>query len=189
MTATFGTAGLEVYYTRRFLDDARRLPRVLVRRIDEAVGKIRRQGIYQSGLLAEKISGHPDGRFRFLRVDLQYRMVAVAEGRDILLVKVGNHDETERWGETATLTDYEERISAADVELGGRGRPRQAAAPALLKTTMSLGEIVSSPVMSEEIAVCLDGVLEGWSDGTIEDWMVFLSPIQRRAVDRAIGGP
>ena len=189
MTSAFGTAGLEVHYTRRFLDDARQLPEVLVRKVDEAVIKIRSQGIYQSGLLAEKVHGNPDGRFRFLRVDLQYRMVAAAEGRDILLMKVGNHDETEHWGTTATLWDYEERISAADVELGGRGRARREEAPTLLETTMSLGEIVKSPVMSEEIAVCLDGVLEGWVDGTIEDWMVFLSPVQRRAVDRAVGGP
>ncbi len=189
MTSAFGTAGLEVHYTRRFLDDARRLPEALVRNVDEAVIKIRSQGIYQSGLLAEKVNGNPDGRFRFLRVDHQYRMVAVAEGRDILLMKVGNHDETERWGTTATLWDYEERISAADVELGGHGRARRDAASTLLETTMSVGEIAKSPVMSEEIAVCLDGVLEGWVDGTIEDWMVFLSPIQRRAVDRAVGGP
>ncbi|HEY5482464.1 MAG TPA: hypothetical protein VIK31_01460 [Propionibacteriaceae bacterium] len=91
MTSAFGTAGLEVHYTRRFLDDARQLPEVLVRKVDEAVIKIRSQGIYQSGLLAEKVHGNPDGRFRFLRVDLQYRMVAAAEGRDILLMKVGNH--------------------------------------------------------------------------------------------------
>jgi hypothetical protein len=32
-------------------------------------------------------------------------------------------------------------------------------------------------------------VLEGWRDRTIEDWMIFLSPVQRRAVDRAVGGP
>jgi superfamily I DNA/RNA helicase len=189
MTGGFGTLGLEVRYTRRFLDDAGRLPKILVRKVDEAVAKIRAHGIYQSGLLAERVNGNPDGRFRFLRVDLQYRMVAVAEGRDVLLMKVGNHDETERWGETATLGEYEERISAADVELGGLGRTRRETAPALLETTMSLGEIVSSPVMSEEIAVCLDGVLEGWADGTIEDWMIFLSPVQRRAVVRAVGGP
>ncbi len=180
---------MEVHYTRRFLDDAGRLSSDLVRKVDEAVGRIRAQGIYQSGLLAEKINGNADSRFRFLRVDLQYRIVAVAEGRDILLMKVGNHDETERWGETATLRDYDERISAADVELGGRGRVRREAAPVLLETGLSIAEIVNSPVLSEEIAVCLDGVLEGWADGTIEDWMIFLSPVQRRAVDRAIGGP
>jgi len=104
VTGAFGTAGVEVHHTRHFLDDARRLPEVLVRKVDEAVIKIRSQGIYQSGLLAEKVHGNPDGRFRFLRVDLQYRMVAVAEGRDIMLMKVGNHDETDRWGTTATLS-------------------------------------------------------------------------------------
>jgi hypothetical protein len=189
VTGAFGTAGLEVYYTRRFLDDAGRLPNTLVRKVEDAVGKIRKQGIYQSGLLAEKVTGNPDGRFRFLRVDLQFRMVAVAEGRDLLLMKVGNHDETETWGETATLREYEERISAADIELGGRGRPRRIQEPGLLETGLSVAEIVASPVMSEEIAVCLDGVLEGWANGTIEDWMIFLSPVQRRAVDRAVGGP
>jgi len=189
VTASFDTSGLEVYYSRRFLDDAAGLPKVLVRKIEGAVTKVRVHGIYQGGLLAEKITANPDGRFRFLRVDLQYRMVAAVEGRDVLLLKVGNHDETERWGEQATLREYEERISSADVDLGGRGRAPLAQEPGLFEAGLSVAEIVASPAMSEEIAICVDGVLEGWADGTIEDWMIFLSPVQRRAVDRAVGGP
>jgi hypothetical protein len=31
--------------------------------------------------------------------------------------------------------------------------------------------------------------LDGWADGTLEDCMIFLSPVQQRAVDRAVSGP
>src|SRR5204863_2732601 len=77
----------------------------------------------------------------------------------------------------------------SDIELGGRGRARRPEDPVLFDAGTSVAEIVASPALSEEITVCLDGVLEGWADGTIEDWMIFLSPVQRRAVDRAVGGP
>jgi|GEM_PF-4989600 len=189
MTSAFGVAGLGVYVTRRFLEDSRVLQPAQVRNVQEAIGRIRTQGLYTSGLLTEKVNGNPDGRFRFLRVDLQYRMVAAVEGREILLLKVGNHDETESWGTTATLREYEERMDAAEAAIGPRMRARRIAEPGLLDVGMSVGEIATSPELSDAIVPIDDSVLDGWVDGTIEDWMVFLSPVQRRAVDRAVSGP
>lgn len=191
MTGTFGAADLEVFYTQRFLRDAADLPDHLRGKVESSAGMIRRHGIYQSGVLAEKIAGQPDARFRFLRVDLQYRMVAVVEGKTILLLKVGNHDDTERWGETAkaTIREWADRVDSAEVELGGRGRTRRVDQPTLLEAEPSLNELAHSPVLASEITVCVDGVLDGWANGTIEDWMLFLSPVQRRAVDRAVNGP
>jgi hypothetical protein len=160
--------------------------------VDATARKVREQGLYQGGVLPEKIQGQADSNFKYLRVDLQYRIVAVVEGRDVLMLKVGNHDETEKWGETAKarINDWARRVDSADIEIGGRGKRKPAVdQPVLLELETSLHELVTSPVLGEEITVADDGVLEGWADGTIEDWMIFLSPIQRRAVDRAINGP
>ena len=49
-------------------------------------------------------------------VDNKYRIVAALEGRFILFEKVGNHDETLKWGAAAKLDSYAERLSA-DPEL------------------------------------------------------------------------
>jgi superfamily I DNA/RNA helicase len=56
-----------------------------------------------------------------------------------------------------------------------------------LSTT--LAEIARADEVADLLTDCVEGVLEGWRDGTIEDWMVFLSPVQRRAVVRGVGGP
>lgn len=191
VTATFGVRDLEVFYARGFLDDAAALPEYLRSKIDAMASKIRQHGIYQAGVLAEKVSGQSDSRFRFLRIDLQYRIVAVVEGNAIVLLKAGNHDETERWGETARMTvrRWTEKVDAEAVELAGRGRTRTVDQPLLLESEASLDDLVHSPVLADQLTACLDGVLDGWASGTIEDWMLFLSPVQRRAVDRAMNGP
>ena len=185
--------GTDVYYARHFLDDVAALPGEIQDRVADMVAKVRDHGIYYPGVQGEKVQGQADNRFHFLRVNLQYRAVAVVEYGEALLLKVGNHDETEKWGEAAQvlLSDFAEKVSSADVEIGGRGRKRAAAVdqPMLLEAETSLHELVTSPVLGELITVADDGVLEGWADGTIEDWMIFLSPVQRRAVDRAINGP
>ena len=43
--------------------------------------------------------------------------------------------------------------------------------------------------LSDLIVGDVFGALDGYRDGAIEDWMIFLSPLQRRAVDRAMNGP
>ncbi len=106
---------------------------------------------------------------------------------------VGNHDATERWGERATLKQYEERL---DVPHAGvqpeprrvRVQPQQA--PALFEEVVSLPQIVEREVeLSDLLAGDVFGTLKGYIDGTIEDWMIFLSPLQRRASDRDDAGP
>ena len=54
---------------------------------------------------------------------------------------------------------------------------------------VELQEIVASGAVTDLLTECREGVLEGWTDGSLEDWMVFLSPMQQRAVDRAANGP
>lgn len=177
---------------RRFLDDARRLPSPIQKKLDGAVREIREHGVRHSSLRTRKLEGNPDTRFRLMDVDDQYRIVAILEGVVVFLEKVGNHDETIKWGERASLREYEDRL-----ELGPGGIPREkvvsAVAPAaseLFEHVLSLPEIVEhEDQVSDLIAGDIAGALEGYCDGTIEDWMVFLSPLQRRAVDRATHGP
>ena len=45
----------------------------------------------------------------------------------------------------------------------------------------SLAVIAASDAVSDVLTDCLDGVLEGWNEGTIEERMIALSPVQRRA--------
>ena len=59
----------------------------------------------------------------------------------------------------------------------------------MFEEQLSLAQIAESDAVSELLTDCLPGVLEGWSEGTIEDWMIFLSPVQKRAVERAVSGP
>jgi hypothetical protein len=123
-----------------------------------------------------------------MNLDDGYRIVAAVEGQHVLLLKVGNHEETERWGERATVREYEERL-AFDPALLLREKRAKPASEAMFDIPPTLAEISASLEVADLLTDCVDGVLEGWRDGTIEDWMIFLSPVQRRAVDRAVGGP
>jgi len=135
-TAPFGVS---VKASRRFMDDVRSLPAAIVRKVANAVDQIREHGPYYPGLETRKIAGNPDGRFRLMDVDYTYRMVAALEGRHVFLEKVGLHDETERWGESATLDRYAERIrvsadafqaeAPAKVEAPVRGALRRRSEP------------------------------------------------------------
>ncbi len=181
---------LELKASRGFLEDARRLPGPQAAGLRATVRRIAEQGIGYPSLRTRPIERNPDRRFRLLDIDEGYRIVAAVEGAQVFLLRAGRHDETERWGEQATLQPYEKRL-AVDPVLLARER-RRAAAPAtaeLFETPTSLAEIAASPEVSDLLTDCIDGVLAGWCDGTIEDWMIFLSPVQRRAVDRAVGGP
>ena len=61
---------------------------------------------------------------------------------------------------------------------------------AMFEEELTLPQIVArADEVSDLMVGDLFGALEGYRDGTIEEWMVFLSPLQRRAVDRAMDGP
>lgn len=183
-------APVELKASPRFFEDARRLADEEARKLESTVRILREQGPAYGSLKTRPIERNSDPRFRLMNVDDGYRIVAAVEGRLVFLLKVGNHDETERWGERATLRQYEERIALDPQLLARQRREReQPAMDVLIETRTSLAEIAASTEIADLLTDCLDGVLEGWRDGTIEDWMIFLSPVQRRAVDRAVGGP
>ena len=105
-------------------------------------------------------------------VDYTYRIVAALEGRHVFLEKVGLHDPTERWAEAATLLHYEDHVRVSAETFRGAGRPpAQPVTEALFEEQPSLAQIAASDAVAEILTDCLPGVLEGWSDGTIEDWM------------------
>jgi superfamily I DNA/RNA helicase len=181
---------LAVMASRRFMDDVASLPEPIARKVDAVVRRLREHGAYYPGLETRKIAGNPDGRFRLMDVDDSYRIVAALDGGHAFLEKVGPHDPTERWGETATLRDYRDRLEVGPESLVRTrrvsDRPRTAE---MFDIGPSLAEIAEADAVSDVLIECVEGVLEGWAEGTLEDWMIFLSPVQRRAVDRAVNGP
>lgn len=179
---------MEIIASVRFLEDVGKLALAETRKLESTIRTIRTHGLTYGSLKTRPIERNPDSRFRLLNLDGGYRMVAAVEGRHVFLLKVGNHDETERWGERATLRQYKERL-AFDPAILKREKRSKPASDAMFEIPTTLAEIAASAEVADLLTDCVDGVLEGWRDGTIEDWMIFLSPVQRRAVDRAVGGP
>jgi superfamily I DNA/RNA helicase len=184
-------ANLTLQYLRRFYEDFAALPDPIASKVTAVRDLIRLHGPYYPSLRTRRVERNPDPRFRFMNVDDQYRLVVALEGNVVLFMRVGNHDETLRWGEQATLDELKARLSE-DPERG-RG-PRhlgpEAVIEQLFETELSLPQIVArEEEVSDLMTGDLFGALEGYRDGTIEDWMIFLSPLQRRAVSRAMDGP
>lgn len=187
-----GVPTQNLWFSRRFYDDYRRLHPRIADKVRTAARLVRQNGPYHPSLHTRKIQGNTDVRFRFMNLDDQYRMVAILEGRDILFEMVGNHDETLKRGGEATLREYEERL-AIDPETYIRPVRRAATmveAPTLFgEQPPSLPQIVREPEkVADLITGDIFGALDGYRDGLIEDWMIFLSPLQRRAVDRNVNG-
>ncbi len=188
-----GVEGQRLLGSSTFFEDYARLNSQTADKVISTLALIRANGSRYTSLHTRKIAGHPDGRFHFMNVDDQYRMVVVLEGRDVFFEMVGNHDETLKRGADATLREYEERL-AIDPETFVRVLKTPATileAPTLFgELPASLAEIVAQPeLVADLITGDLFGSLEGYRDGRIEDWMIFLSPLQRRAVDRNLNGP
>lgn len=184
-------ANLTFQYLRRFYDDYASLPAPIVSKVNGARDLVHAHGVYYPSLHTRRIERNPDAKFRFMNVDDQYRMVVAVEGPVVLFMRVGNHDETLKWGEQANLDEFKARL-ATDPENVRRPRERKEALPAapLFEQELTLPQIVArEEELSDLMVGDLFGALEGYRDGTMEEWMVFLSPLQRRAVARAMDGP
>lgn len=187
-----GAPAQNLWFSRTFYENYRDLPLPIADKVRSAARFVREHGPYYPSLHTRNVEGNPDGRFRFMNVDDQYRMVAVLEGRDVLFEMVGNHDETLKRGAVAVFRELEERLEI-DPETYVRPPKSKKVAedPGLFEELpTSLPEIVAEPEkVADLITGDIFGALEGYRDGLIEDWMVFLSPLQRRAVDRNLRGP
>ena len=177
--------------SKRFADDVRELPPHLASKIDKVLESVRQHGVNHPPLRTRDIKGNPDKRFRLMDIDDKYRIVAVIEGNEPLFLRAGNHDETIEWGAHATLAPYLERLALTS-ETFRRKEERRIVEdqPILIEMTTSLPEILEhAEELSDLVTSDLYGNLEGYRDGSIEDWMIFLSPLQKRAVQRAVEGP
>ncbi len=183
-------ASLTFQYLRGFYDDFAALPAQIASKVLSARDLVRSQGPYYPSLHTRRIERNPDAKFRFMNVDDQYRLVVALEGRVVLFMRVGNHDETLKWGENANLDVFKARLQD-DPELARRPKDRTPVeTEALFEDELTLPQIVAREEEVSDLMVGdLFGALEGYRDGTIEEWMVFLSPLQRRAVNRAMDGP
>lgn len=184
-------ANLRFQYTRRFYEDFASLPGSIASKVTNARDLIRAQGIYYPSLHTRRVERNADGKFRFMNVDDQYRMVVAVDGPVVLFMRVGNHDETLKWGEQANLDDFKARLNVGPdgVERPRPQREAPAAAP-LFEEELTLPQIVAREEEVSDLMVGdLFGALEGYRDGSMEEWMIFLSPLQRRAVNRAMDGP
>lgn len=181
-----------LWFSRRFYEDYRDLPLEIAQKVRTATRFVREHGAYYPSLHTRTVQGNPDARFRFMNVDDRYRMVVALDGRDVLFEAVGDHEPTLKRGAVAVLRELEERLRI-DPETFVRPARHSAIAdqPTLFgDQPATIAEIVREPeVVADLITGDLFGALEGYRDGLIEDWMVFLSPLQRRAVDRSLNGP
>jgi superfamily I DNA/RNA helicase len=187
-----GVSNVRLWASHRFFDDLATLPNEIQRKVGKVARLVLDQGVRHGSLQTKPIERNIDRRFHFMRVDRDYRMVVVLEGRDVLFDMVGPHDATERRGERATMRTYVERLGI-DPETFVR-QPRHAAIaeePTLFgEQPVSLPQLVAEAEnLSDLITGDIFGALDGYRDGLIEDWMIFLSPLQRRAVDRNLYGP
>ena len=187
-----GAPAQNLWFSRTFYDNYRALPLHIAEKVRSASRFVREHGPYYPSLHTRNVEGNPDGRFRFMNVDDQYRMVALLEGRDVLFEMVGNHDETLKKGAVAVFRELEERL---DIDPETYVRPPRskevAEEPRLFENLpTSLPQLLEEPEkVADLITGDIFGALEGYRDGLIEDWMIFLSPLQRRAVDRNLHGP
>lgn len=191
MPTTFAPAA-RVLMTRRFADDVKRLQSPIVRKVENVITDVRTFGPRHPPLHTRRVERNPSGRFHFINVDDKYRIVAALEGNVVLFEKVGNHDATLAWGEHATLKEYEERLQVEGLVATPRVSEGATSktTPELFEAELSLPQLIEhQEVLSDLITGDFFGSLEGYQDGSIEDWMIFLSPLQRRAVSRTIHGP
>jgi superfamily I DNA/RNA helicase len=140
-----------------------------------------------------KVEGNKDLRFRFVDITDKYRMVIAYERHIIYFYSIGNHDETLKVGELASLSDHA-RYSKVD-SITNPDRTHLAPEPVLLpELEIGATETLASLARDKEKVFDLfEGdvlsTLNGYEAGLLEDWMIFLAPAQYRAVERAQQGP
>ena len=172
----------EVLFGRRFYVDYKGLSSELADKVDAKLDILRDQGPRHGSFHARVVAGNPDRRFHLLDLDGGYRFVGVVEGRSTLLLRVANHDEAIAWAQGASLDDLADRLVTHP---RSARRRRRRARP----TTVLLSDIAVSTAASDLVTGDVTGALRGYRDGSLEDWMIFLSPVQQAALRLPTDGP
>ena len=140
-----------------------------------------------------KIEGNKDPRFRFVDITDKYRMVIAYEHHVIYFYSIGNHDETLKVGELATLAAHSRYSTVDSITVTSRTHltPEPVLLPELeISATETLATLAED---KERLFDLFEGdvlsTLNGYEKGLLEDWMIFLAPAQYRAVERAQQGP
>jgi superfamily I DNA/RNA helicase len=140
-----------------------------------------------------KVQGNKDSRFRFVDITDKYRMVIAYEPHIIYFYSVGNHDETLKVGELASLSDHAHYSKVDSITVADRTHlaPEPVLLPELeIGATETLASLARD---KEKVFDLFEGdvlsTLNGYEAGLLEDWMIFLAPAQHRAVERAQQGP
>ena len=171
----------EVLFGRAFYVDYKALSNELADKVDTKLDILRDQGLRHGSFHARLVAGNPDRRFHLLNLDDGHRFVVVVEGRTALLLRVTNHDEAISWAQSASVSDLTDRM--ATHPRSTRRRPTRARS-----SKVPLSHIAGSTAVSDLVTRDDIGALRGYRDGSLEDWMIFLSPVQQEALDLAPEG-
>ena len=187
---------VELLYSHRFFKDFEDLEAELAQRVLARLGTIETHGVRYPGLETRRVRAQRDPNFHLIDVDAGNRLVVYLQGERVLCERVGAHDPIERWAETASVRDYIERARTAVKDFTALKswyelRAAAAAEPAEASEIPPtfLEELAVSPAVSDVIARVPIDYLQGYREGVIEDWMIFLSPVQRVIVERKSTGP
>ena len=191
----------------QFYDDCRRLEKAdagIAAKVHKVVERVVGGELRHPSHNTRRIEGNPDKRFHLVDISDKYRMVIAFEAGTVYFYCVGNHDETLKAGEQATLNEHRgfRRLdSSAIAPRRSQKRDTQAAPPPqavqqpLLPDEESVGggSLADMARHTDELFDLVNrdvlATLQGYEDGLLEDWMIFLAPAQRRAVERAQAGP
>lgn len=182
-----------VIVSHRFARELRSAQEDIRKKVVRRVRLIEEHGPRYPSLECRRVQANPDPRYHYIDVDDGYRMVVYVDAQSVLLEKLGPHDPTLRWGERASVGPYRHRASVSASNLADLAVWSETASEPSMAEQRS--EPISLPALASahgNADIMTEGgadFLEGYVDGTIEDWMVFLSPLQRSIARRPTDGP
>ena len=183
-------------FTHQFFEDLEALDAETVKRTDGRLRLVETQGIRYPGLETRRVRAQRDAGFHLVDVDNANRMVVYIQGDQTLFMRVGRHDPIERWAETASMADYVARDKASVRDfptLPSWPEIRDGSVPTLADDPQVpddlLEHLLTTPAASDLVTEAPIDFLDGYRDGSIEDWMIFLSPMQSYIVQRRADGP
>ena len=191
----FGSFQVQLGHERFFNEYAQlaKANKPIAEKVKRVIKQIIAGDLQHPSLNTRRIEGNKDARFKFVDITDKYRMVIAYEREIVYFYSVGNHDETLKAGERASLAAH---AKYSTIELGKSTSEAKSAVldqvllpdleevqadslPAIVKNKEKLYDLFEGDVLS---------TLNGYEAGLLEDWMIFLAPSQYRAVERSLQG-